>query len=460
MAFEIKYGEFGINPGYGQYGLYAVDYEQRPYDPDRMRKDRWAKMQEGLKKWGLGAMICYDYDFHRYLGYFTFHQYARRRLGTYVLVVQGDPVPYVNTDKYPNSWEELRMPWFKDHYLLKTARPYQLCNGLYEHPEYMRESFKANLDDIKPILKKYGVEDMPIGIDVVSANMLDVLREGGLNVVDGNNCMCDVISVKTEDEIFCLQQAGVITEAAHWEVARALRPGMTELEVCGIAAAACYKFGAEELEGPSTVVCSGERGGYGIPNMPSDRRIRPGDFVTIDINGVGFNGYRTCFYRTYLVGDKPTQFQKDTYKVTYEAQMALQSVVRPGITTQDVQNEWKKLGDFPGGWGREPVFPEPGRYFFGSGGHPIGCRSGDPGYTIPGAGSIFGNYPGGLIKENNCFSLECCCVTWDGKRWAKDGMKLENSGVVRADGWHSFYRAPMKDICVCGLPGEFYSFED
>lgn len=440
-----------------QYGQYAVDYEQRPYNPERMRKQRWAKTQAGLKKWGLGAMILYDYDFHRYMGYYTFHQYARRRLGTYVLVVQGVEIPYVNTDKYPESWEELRMPWFKDKYVLKSARPYQLCNGLPEHPNYMVESFQRNVDDILPLLKKHGVQDMPVGIDVVSPNMLDVLRKGGIKVVDGNNCMVDIITEKTEDEIYCLRMAGAITEAAHWEVARSLRPGMTELEIAGVAANGCFKHGAEELEGPSFVVCSGERSGYGVPAMPTDRRVRPGDFVIIDINGVSFNGYRTCFYRTYLVGDKPTQFQKEVYGVTYDALMALQSVIKPGITTKDVQQEWMKLGDFPGGWGREPKFPAPGRYFFGSGGHPIGLRSGDPGYTLPGAGEIFGNFPGGTIKKNFTFAVETCCVTWDGKRWAKDGVKLENCGVVTDTGFDIFYRAPLKDIIVCGMPGEFYA---
>jgi Xaa-Pro aminopeptidase len=172
---------------------------------------------------------------------------------------------------------------------------------------------------------------------------------------------------------------------------------------------------------------------------------------------VSFNGYRTCFYRTYLVGDKPTQFKKEVYGVTYDALMALQSVVKPGITTKDVQQHWMKLGDFPGGWGREPKFPEPGRYFFGSGGHPIGLRSGDPGYTIPGAGEIFGNFPGGTIKKNFTFALETCCVTWDGKKWMKDGVKLENCGVVTDTGFEPFYRAPLKDIVVCGLPGEYCS---
>lgn len=438
-----------------QYGPYAVDYEHRPYNPERMRKERIARAQAALEKYDLGAMILYDYDYHRYLGYFSFHQYARRRLGTFVLLIRGAGAPYVNTDKYPEAWEELRMPWFKDKFVLETARPYNLCNGLPDHPEYMRESFQKTAKEIKALLKKHGVEDMPVGIDVVSANMLDVLRENGINVVDGNNCMVDAISVKTEDEIHCLRMAGAITEAAHWDVARSLRPGMTELEIAGIAAASCYKHGAEELEGPSFVVCTGERSGYGVPNMPTDRMVRPGDFVVIDINGVSFNGYRTCFYRTYLVGDKPTKFQKEVYDVTYQALMALQSVVKPGKTTRDVQEEWLKLGDFEGGWGREPKFPEPGRYFFGSGGHPIGLRSGDPGATIPGAGEIFGNFPGGMIKENMTFALETACMTWDGQKWAKDGVKLENCGVVTEKGFEPFYRFPLKDIIVCGLPGQY-----
>ncbi|MEW5784710.1 MAG: Xaa-Pro peptidase family protein [Bacillota bacterium] len=438
-----------------QYGSYAVDYEQRPYNPDRMRKERVERAQAALKKHGLGAMILYDYDYHRYLGYYSYHQYARRRLGTYVLLVQGEGFPYVNTDKYDKGWESLRMPWFEGKMVLKTSKPYQLCNGLPDTPDYMENSFEKNAAEIKTLLKKHDILDMPVGIDVASAHMLDVLRRNGINVVDGNNCMVDAIRVKTEDEIHCLRMAGAITEAAHWEVARALRPGMTELEIAGIAAHACYKHGAEELEGPSFVVCTGERSGYGVPNMPTDRMVRPGDFVVLDINGVSFNGYRTCFYRTYLVGDKPTEFQKEVYAVAYEALIAMTESVKPGITTSDVQNEWLKKGDAPGLWGREPKWPEPGRYFFGSGGHPIGLRSGDPGATIPGSGEIFGDFPGGRIEKNMTFALETACFTWLGDRWAKDGVKIEHCGVVTDDGFEVFYRFPKKELIVCGLPGVY-----
>ena len=237
-----------------------------------------------------------------------------------------------------------------------------------------------------------------------------------------------------------------------------MRPGMTELEIAGIAANACYKYGGEEMEGPSFVVVSGERTGYGIPHMPSDRRVRPGDFVALDINGVSFQGYRTCHYRTYVVGDKPTQFQKEIYGLVADAQSALESTLKVGVTTAEAQKEYEKLGDFPGGWGREPEFPAPGRYFLGSGGHPIGLRSGDPGYSVPGSGKLFGDFPGGMIKENYTFSAEVACFTWDGKRWAKDGVKLENSGVVTAEkGYESFYRTQTKDLIAVGLPGEYFT---
>ena len=90
--------------------------------------------------------------------------------------------------------------------------------------------------------------------------------------------------IKTSDEIDCLRQAGVITESAHWEVCQALRPGVTEWQMAGVAAKALFKLGAEEMEGPSFVICSGPRSGHSVPNMPTDRIVRPGDLFVIDID--------------------------------------------------------------------------------------------------------------------------------------------------------------------------------
>jgi Xaa-Pro aminopeptidase len=190
--------------------------------------------------------------------------------------------------------------------------------------------------------------------------------------------------------------------------------------------------------------------------MPTDRVVRPGDLVVIDINGVSFQGYRSCYYRTFCVGDKPTEFQKEVYKAARDGVDALAASIKPGITTDDVQREWLKLGDFPGGWGRKTKWPDRGRHYFGTVGHSIGLRSGDPGPTIPGTTSDLGyGFPPVEIQKNMTFAVECGCFTWQGNRWAKDGVKIENCGVVTEDGFESFYRFPYKELIACGLPGEY-----
>jgi len=263
--------------------------------------------------------------------------------------------------------------------------------------------------------------------------------------------------IKTEDEVECLKMAGVITESAHWEVCKNLRPGVTEWEMAGVAAKALFKLGAEELEGPSFVVCSGERSGHSVPSMPTDRIVRPGDMFIIDINGVSFQGYRTCFYRTYVVGDKPTEFQKEVYNCAYEGLMALTNSIKPGITNHEVQQNWLDKGRGPGLWGSIPKWPEPGRYYFGSVAHHIGLCSGDPGPGIRGTVEDLAakKSPPLMLEKNMCFAVEVGCFTWDGSKWARDGVKIEHCGRVTDDGFEVFYRFPMKDLIACGLPGAY-----
>lgn len=439
-----------------QYGRFAVDYEYRPYNPDRMRKERVEKAQASLKKHGLGSVVLFDYDYHRYLGYFSFHQYARRRLGAFVLLIEGEGFPYVPVDHYHGQWEGARMPWFEGKMVLETAKANQLMAGFSKFPNFMAGEMDKMAAEVKALLAKHGKLDMPCGIDIGNYHLIEAFKRAGIKICDGNVAMCDAIMVKTPDEIHCLRMAGVITESAHWAVCKALRPGMTEFQIAGVAANALYELGAEELEGPSFVVCTGERSGYGVPNMPTDRIVRPGDLVVLDINGVSFQGYRTCFYRTYCVGDKPTEFQKEVYKTAYDGLMALTESIKPGTTTEDAQKNWLKLGDFPGGWGRVPEWPKPGRHFFGTVSHIIGLRSGDPGPTIPGASAAAGyKFPAVDIVKNMTFAVECGCFTWLGDRWAKDGVKIEHCGVVTDDGFEVFYRFPTKDLITCGLPGVY-----
>ncbi len=362
------------------YGKFNVDYEQRIYNPEPMRKYRLDRAQAMLKKHGLGAMIVYDYDSFRYLGFYSRHNYMRRRPGVFLLLIRDAGFPYAAVDTYAPTSETELMPWYEGKLKLKYQTRIQ-C-GISLDKQYVAGQWAEQAEEIKGYLKLHGVADLPVGIDYTSHDMVKACHDAGIDVVDGNQAIAEARMIKNEDEIECCRTAGSIAESAHWEVCKALRPGVTEWQIAGVAAKALYDLGAEELEGPSFVVCSGYRASHNVPAMPSDRVVRPGEMFIIDINGVSFQGYRTCFYRTYVVGDKPTEFQKQIYQACYEFQRSMEKNMKPGITSHDFSNAVLKEG---GGRWPGPTWPQPGRYFQ-PGCHQLGWRGGGGGGSLLGAG--------------------------------------------------------------------------
>ena len=109
--------------------------------------------------------------------------------------------------------------------------------------------------------------------------------------------------IKTDDEIRLLTQAASMVDAAYEELYRFLRPGVRENEAVGLVAKTLYDLGSEYVEGVNAI--SGERCSP-HPHVFSDRLIRPGDPAFFDILH-SFNGYRTCYYRTFAVGSASTR---------------------------------------------------------------------------------------------------------------------------------------------------------
>ncbi|MBI2907765.1 MAG: aminopeptidase P family protein [Chloroflexi bacterium] len=433
------------------FGPFNVDYEQRAYNPERMRKERLTRAHAALNKHGLSAVILFDYDNFRYLGFYSRHNYERRRPGRYFLLIKDDGYPYGPVDEQTPTGEEELMPWYKGRLVFKNSKPMTTFRGL--NVPYMTDHWDKAAREIKSLLDDHGIGNQPCGVDTCNMFFVEACRKAGIKLVDGNGVMEEARQIKTADEIECLRMAGAITEGAMWEVAHNLRPGITEWEVAGIASKALFQNGAEELEGPSFVICSGERSGHNVPAMPTDRLIRPGDLLIIDINGVSFQGYRTCFYRTFCVGDKPTPFQKEIYHNCYEYMMAMTNAIAPGRNSNEITEIVLNQGE--GMWKGQPMWPDwpkPGTYYSPAG-HQIGLCSGDPGAPFHNIRAR--SDPPFTIQKNMCFAIEVGVYTWDGKNWTKDGVKLEHCGVVTDDGFEVFYRFPMKDLIVCGLPGVY-----
>jgi Xaa-Pro aminopeptidase len=135
------------------------------------------------------------------------------------------------------------------------------------------------------------------------------LPRKGLQLLDAQPVMLAARRLKSEDELALLDQAAGIVDAVYEEIYRLLRPGVRENEVVAAAMRLLFELGSEHVEAINAI--SGDRC-YPHPHTFADRLLRPGDQCFFDIIHA-FNGYRTCYYRTFNVG-YATPAQLDAYK--------------------------------------------------------------------------------------------------------------------------------------------------
>ncbi len=100
-------------------------------------------------------------------------------------------------------------------------------------------------------------------------------------------------------------------------------------------------MGSDQVEAVNAI--SGERCNP-HPHNFTDRIIRPGDQAFFDIIH-SFNGYRTCYYRTFGVGSA-TQSQRDAYKQARDWMDTSIDAIRPGAGSDQIARLLPKATDF------------------------------------------------------------------------------------------------------------------
>jgi Xaa-Pro dipeptidase len=171
--------------------------------------------------------------------------------------------------------------------------------------------------------------------------------------------------IKTEAELAYQRQAAAIADYAINEVFAAIRPGVSELELAGIAARALGEAGGEYAAIPPMVV-SGERSAL-VHCMASRRVVGRGDLVCVEVAGV-VHRYHAVLMRTAVVGTPSTrvrevaELQKQAHlaaleKTTagtpvYEPEDAARAVLEPaGLHENRCHRIGYSLGvAYPPGW--------------------------------------------------------------------------------------------------------------
>ena len=114
------------------------------------------------------------------------------------------------------------------------------------------------------------------------------------------------VTIKSEREIELMREAGKILAKVHEELGKAIRPGMSTLDIDRMGEEMIRSFGCEpsfkNYQGYPASICVSvnEEVVHGIPSK--DRIITEGDIVSLDA-GVIYKGYHSAAARTHGVGE-------------------------------------------------------------------------------------------------------------------------------------------------------------
>jgi len=405
------------------YGLMGVDWEER-VNFERLRTERLTRIKKLLADSELGALLCFDMVNVRYITATHIGTWAMDKVARFCLLPQDDE---------PINWDfgsaakhhQIYCPWLdgekRSRAGISTLRGAML-------PAAKRAENVAR--KIRIELEERGLLNEPLGVDIVEPPVLFALQAEGINVVDGQQLMQEARMIKTRDEITLLNTACMMVDAAYEELYRAMKPGIRESDLVALASKTLYELGSEHVEGVNAI--SGERCSP-HPHVFSDRVLRPGDPAYFDILQ-SYMGYRTCYYRTFVIGSA-SQAQIDAYKRCRYYLDAAIDMIKPGVTTADVVKLWPKAEDFG--------FPNEEAAFALQYGHGVGLAI----WEKPVFSRLVSLDHPEVIQEGMVFALETFWPATDG--WS--AARIEEQLVVTKDGCEVITRFPAEELMVAGV---------
>ena len=400
-------------------GHMGVDYEQR-VDFARLRDYRVGRAKQSLEASDCGAFLLFDFYNIRYTTSTWIGGALGDKMIRYALLARGkDPVlwdfgsavkhhqqysPWVPTENYRAGFLGFRGAVAPTVGLMADA-----------------------VAEIKSLLVEAGVADQPVGVDIVEPAFLFEMQRQGLTVVDCQQLMLDARVIKSPDEIVLLNQAAAMVDGVYQDIVEMLKPGIRENQIVAHANKRLYEMGSDQVEAINAI--SGERCNP-HPHNFTDRLIRPGDQAFFDIIH-SFNGYRTCYYRTFAVGSS-TPAQRDAYTKAREWMDRGLAGIRAGVGTDEVAALLPAAEEF--GFGSEmEAFGLQFAHGLGLGLHerPIISRLNSMKEPVE-------------LQVGMVFALETYCPASDGFSAAR----IEEEVVVTEDGPRILTLFPAQDLVV------------
>jgi Xaa-Pro aminopeptidase len=307
------------------FGQEAVDWQQR-VDFPRLRAQRLERTRDAMREAGLSALLLFGGDNIRYAtGSFQGHWKYAPFIRYCVVPLEGDPTLFelANID-LENAVADL--PWLDGN--IHPATAWRMTEAAA--PEYLARMVGTVVD----VLESHGIRAERLGVDHREPELIEALAGRGYEAVDGQSVMMAARVIKLPDELELLKQGCTIGDACfhrmkyHW-----LEPGLRERELVGEISRYLFANGFEHI---SQIFCASGGGTNPYRRWFSDKMMRAGDFVIVDINAAGPSGYYIDYVRTLQVGKADSPEQRESYKRCHELLQNTLAAMRPGVTTREV----------------------------------------------------------------------------------------------------------------------------
>lgn len=188
-------------------------------------------------------------------------------------------------------------------------------------------------DVISELLISNSVNKLGFEQDFVTFSLYGIFSDKFSNVelVPISQVIENLRMIKDNDEIMLIKKATEIADNAFSYILNIIKPNIKETDISLALEYKMRELGAEGISFTS-IVASGYRSA--LPHgAASDKEVKSGDFVTMDFGAI-YNGYVSDMTRTVVVG-KPSEKQREIYKIVLEAQLEGVNHIKPGMTCKE-----------------------------------------------------------------------------------------------------------------------------
>ena len=380
---------------------------------DRLYQYRTERLRQQIREADVAALVMVNPINLRYaVDYSTYALFQSRIPSTYLFMSNDGPT--VIHGAYGGSS------------LIDRSEPARHIS-FFDGADNLADNARLFADDLVNYLSESGNDNRRVAIEYVNPSVTQACLQRGLEVVDGIALSEKARLIKSQDEIECIKWAIAVAELGIAKMKEALRPGVTELQLWGLLNYTNLANHGEWHDG--RMLASGSRINPWLQEA-SQRVIESGDLVGFDTDMVGPFGYFCDISRTFHCGPaKPTQRQKEIYRLAHDEIQHNLSLVRPGITFHELQRQ----------------------------SYPIPEECQENAYTciIHGVG-MCDEYPkinplhrglnpyDGQLEAGMVITIE----SYMGPKGERDGVKLEEQVLITEDGYELLSTYPMEDVLL------------